>query len=204
VTGSPAEARPTSIEQLHATAAAALHEFRWSLAAPLELIARDGDMERWSLVKAGLPVALIDRTRGGWLLSMAGDRWTATVRRRRRRVGFHVEVTRVGWQEPLLYYHPHTLLPGGTFVSANDNRFKLGCPRLGRLVWTLTRGDREELARIRVWHKQPDEAKRIAAWRPGLTASAESEPDMRLLLAATSMAIALQCDRVVVTPGGGI
>jgi hypothetical protein len=191
MTGSPGESQeeqPVTVEQNHAAAARTLHKLSWTLEAPLVLMPRDRGRQQWSLTQAGLPVAVVDDTTEKWLLSMFGDHWTAAVRHRDG--GCHLEVSRVGWKEPVLYYD-EALLAGGEFVFA-DRRFKLGCRPVGRAIWTLARTDGEKLARIEAWAKQPYKGPR-AANRLGLFAAAKSEPDMRLLLATCSMAIAIQC-----------
>jgi hypothetical protein len=153
--------------------------------------------ELWILKQRSHPVAAITRTRSGWSLATASQRWNATIRRRRHRLGWHIEVTPPGTPAPVLDYQPATLRSGGTLELPTGGRYKLR-----RLVgggdWILTTASRHELARIAWWIKPPS-GSALAHDQTGLRPAAAHEPDLTLLLAAACAAIAAQYEQ----PAGG-
>jgi hypothetical protein len=77
--------------------------------------------ERWLLAQAAKPVGLIERAVGGTALRTASEEWRGGVRRRARRLGWHLYFKQVG--KPALEYHPSTLLSGGQFVVSDRDRY---------------------------------------------------------------------------------
>jgi hypothetical protein len=180
VTATPAAAAATG---------ESLDELRWTWKAPLELTQASAyPLERWVLEQGRRPVVVVDRTTAGWSLSTAAERWTAAVRRRRGRLGWHLALTAAGEADPVLLYRPHTLLLGGALGGADDRRYKLRGPLL-RADWTLAAARGEQLARVLLWTKPPSYSERARALRAGLAPAASQEPDLLLLLAAASVAI---------------
>ena len=117
-----------------------LEELAWAYDAPLVLTQPDPyPHEHWLLTQAGRSVLAIHPTTGGWSLDTPAACWRAAVRRRRRRLGWHLEFTRKGEREPELYYYPYTLLRGGKLVLAGGARYKLRYRDLLEEGWTAGR-----------------------------------------------------------------
>jgi hypothetical protein len=181
-----------------------LHQLRWAWEEPLELIqGGPHPRERWLLKQGRRPVVAIDRLGAGWALEAAAEGWTAAVRRRRRRLGWHLELASVGELDPVLYYCPHTLLAGGSLGGAGDGRYKLRAPFL-RADWTLEAVRGRELAHILLWAKLPNESARVRTLRAGLVPGASVEPNLLLLLAAASVAIIIHHQQPQCCAGGSI
>jgi len=153
--------------------------------------------ELWILKQRTRRVAAIARTRSGWSLTTASQRWHATIRRRRHRLGWHIEVTPPGTSAPVLHYQPATMRSGGTLELATGGRY-----RLRRLPWggdwILARADREDLARI-AWRIKPPSGSALAHDQTGLRPAAAHETDLTLLLASVCAAMAAQYEQ----PAGG-
>jgi hypothetical protein len=183
-----------------------LEDLAWD--APLTLMRRDSYPEElWMLEQRGRRVAAITRTTrwppdGGWSLTTAAQHWNADIRRRRRRVGWHVEVTPSRARAPVLEYRPGTVRNGGTLELATGGRYKLRCfARLG-YDWSLATTGGDRLARI-TRRISPPSGSAIARDRSGLTPAAADEPDLGLLLAAASVAIVINYQRRDGGGGGG-
>jgi hypothetical protein len=101
-----------------------LEELAWIWDAPLALRRREAyPQDRWLLEQRGRPVAGIEQTGTGWSLTMPTQRCSAAIRRRRRRLGWHLEVTLSGERSPLLEYQPGPLRAGGTLTLATGGRY---------------------------------------------------------------------------------
>jgi hypothetical protein len=182
-----------------------LDELAWVPRQPLELMPPNPHQpEHWLLRQAQRPIVAIDHTSAGWSLSTRAQRWTATVRRRQRRLGWQLEITPVGKPEPVLCYRPRTLVRGGSLSDAGDARYKLRGPHLVRGDWTLAAAGRGKLAHIKLWTTPPGKTARARALRPGLEAGASAEPRLLLLLAAASVAIVIEYQQPKSTAGGSI
>jgi hypothetical protein len=173
---------------------AAVGEFgdlAWAWDARLALINQSlAPRERWRLEQAGRPVAAIERTTAGWSLDTPAEHWEAAVRRRRRRLGWHLEFTPAEAGGPVLSFYPHTLRPGGRLVLAQGGLYTLGRRYLLSSEWELAAVSGGALARITLWTRRPGAAK-IYGPRAGLRPGAEREPHLMLLLGATCVALAI-------------
>jgi len=170
----------------------ALEELVWIWGASLVLMRREAyPHERWLLLQGGSPVAAIEETDTGWSLTTTSQRCSAAIRRRRRRVGWHVEVLPSGERTPLVEYHPATLRAGGTLTVASGGRYKLRRPAgSGSEDWTLASPDGDRLARFSLRTKPPS-GSALARDRTGLTPAAASEPDLKLLIVSACVALIL-------------
>jgi hypothetical protein len=158
-----------------------LEELAWD--APLTLMRRDSYPEElWMLEQRDRRVAAITRTTrwppdGDWSLTTTAQRWSADIRRRRRRLGWHVEVTRSGARAPVLEYRPGTVRNGGMLELATGGRYKLRCwARLG-YDWSLATAGGDRLARISR-RTRPPRGSAVARDRSGLTRAAAAEHDL--------------------------
>jgi hypothetical protein len=173
-------------------------EVAWIWDGPLALRRRDiYPQELWILEQRTHRVAAITRTPSGWSLTTASQRWQAAIRRRRHRLGWHIEVTPPGTDAPVLDYQPATLRAGGTLELANGARYRLRRVQAGD-DWILARANRDDLARIARRIKPPS-GSALAQDRTGLRPAAAHEPDLTLLLAAGCAAITAQYEQ----PTGG-
>ena len=164
--------------------------------APLALMRGDSyPNEEWMLEQRGRRVVAIGRTPrwppdGDWALTSAAQGWSADIRRRRRRLGWHVEVTPLRGRAPVLEYRPATVRTGGTLQLPSGGRYELRCSaRLG-YDWTLATVGGDRLARISR-RTSPPSGSAVARDRTGLTAAATDEPELGLLLAAACLAIVI-------------
>jgi hypothetical protein len=166
-----------------------LEELAWD--APLALVRREtGPHELWVLEQRGRPVAAVRRTWSGWSAQTAGHRCSAAIRRRRRRLGWHIAVTLAGRRAPALDYRPHTVRTGGTLELADGGRYKLRClARLG-YDWSLATADGDRLARISRRIDTPS-GSAVARDRSGLTPAAAHEADLGLLIVGACVAIVI-------------
>jgi hypothetical protein len=167
-----------------------LQEAAWIWDVPLALT-RDAPYphEGWVLDQGGRPIAAIDQASGGWSLTTPTHRCSAVVRRRRRRLGWHVAVTSAEHRSPLLEYRPSTVRSGGILTRATGDRYKLRClARLG-YDWTLSRADGDTLARISPPNNQSEAFPTSRGPQLGLAPAAAREPDLALLLASACVAI---------------
>ena len=158
--------------------------------APLALRRRDTyPDEVWVLEQRTRRLAAIARTASGWSLTTASHRWSAALRRRRHRIGWHIEVTASGAQAPVLEYRPATLRAGGTLELADGRSYKLRRMARASDEWTLSAAGRDRLARIsrRI---NPPSGSALAHGPTGLSPAAADEPDLTLLLAAACAAMA--------------
>jgi hypothetical protein len=176
--------------------------------APLSLVRGDSyPDERWMLEQRGRRVALITRTPrwppdGDWSLVTAAQGWSADIRRRRRRLGWHLEVTPVGARAPVLEYRPGAVRTGGTLELAAGGRYQLRClARLG-YDWSLATAGGDRLARISR-RTSPPSGSAAARDRTGLTPAAAGEPELSLLLAAACVAIVIHSQQGIGSGGGG-
>jgi len=185
----PAASAPNAVAD---AAAEPLEGLAWSWEAPLELIP-GGPRPRddWQLTQARRPVVSIEQTSAGASLRTVAERWDAVFRRRRRRLGWHIEVARAGEREPVLWYYPQTVRAGGALVYADHGRYKLRHASLMQPDWTLAAVPGGELARLKVWTKLPGEAASARAVRPGLRPAIAQQPNPALLLAAASLAVVI-------------
>jgi hypothetical protein len=104
--------------------------------------------EIWLLTQAGKPVGTVERTAGRIALRTVSGDWRGGVRRRARRLGWHLYFTRAGGDGPALEYHPpSTLLGGGHFHVSGTRRYRLRCPIL-RADWKLAAVPRGEVSQI--------------------------------------------------------
>jgi hypothetical protein len=174
-----------------------LHQLRWAWCEPLELTQRSPySREHWLLRQARRPIVAIDQTGPRWSLSTAAERWDAAVRRRRRHLGWHLEIAPAGELDPVLYYHPHTLRSGGSLGCAGDGRYRLRCSVLPRGGWVLA-APGGQLAHIKLCARPPGESARARALQAGLVAGASAEPYLLLLLAVASVAIVIHYQQPV-------
>jgi hypothetical protein len=90
--------------------------------------------ERWLLAQAGKPVGMLERTAGRAALRTASEEWRGGLRRRPRRLGWHLYFKQVG--KPALEYQPSTLGSGGQLVVSGRDRYRLRHPLLGT-YWKL-------------------------------------------------------------------
>ena len=99
----------------------------------------------WLLEQYEGPVATISRAAYGWSLETTAEQWYAAVRRRRRRLGWHLEFWRPDEPEASLYYQPRTVLAGGRLTLVDGGSYKLS---LVRGHWRLVDGAGAEVCRI--------------------------------------------------------
>jgi hypothetical protein len=103
--------------------------------------------EIWLLTHAGKPVGMLKRAAGRTTLRTASEEWRGGVRRRRRRLGWHLYFARARGGETGLQYYPSTLLPGGDFVVSGSRRYRLR-HRLVGADWRLAARPGGEVGRI--------------------------------------------------------
>jgi hypothetical protein len=108
--------------------------------------------ELWLLAQAGMPVGLLERTAVDTRLCTVSEEWRGGVRRRPRRLGWHLYFKQVG--EPALVYHPNTLRSGGRFVVAGRDRYRLRNSLLGG-DWRLADVPGGEICRFRFQRRDP-------------------------------------------------
>lgn len=166
-------------------------DLAWAWDAPLTLINQSlAPRERWRLEQAARPVAAVERTTAGWSLHTSAEHWEAAVRRRPRRLGWHLEFTPAEGGRPVLSHYPYTLRAGGRLVLAQGGRYTLGHRHLLGSEWELAAVSGGDLARITLWTGWP-EAARIHGPRAGLRPGAEREPHLMLLVGAACVALAI-------------
>jgi hypothetical protein len=165
-----------------------LEDLAWIWEDRLELRVREAyPHDRWLLQQRGRPVAAIEQTTIGWALTSATQHWRATVRRRRGRLGWHLEVTPSGERAPLLHYRPSTFRAGGTLTFANAGRYKLRRPGQD---WALARASGDILARISL-RTSPPSGFAVARDQTGLRPAAAREPNLALLIATACAAMVI-------------
>jgi hypothetical protein len=142
-----------------------------------------GDL--WLLTQAGNPVGMLERTAGRVALRTVSEEWRGGVRRRARRVGWHLEVTKANGGEPSLQYYPRTLRPGGQLVVCGSRRYRLRCPWL-RTDWRLAAMPGGEIGRIGFRDREPF---RYLTVRLALGEKAADEPMLIVVILAASEAI---------------
>jgi hypothetical protein len=81
--------------------------------------------ELWVLEQGWKPVGMIERAARRTALRTSSEEWAVEVRRRPRRLGWHLEFTRMGAGQPALQYHPRGLLPGGHLTVSGERRYRL-------------------------------------------------------------------------------
>jgi hypothetical protein len=154
------------------------------------LIKRTDTSEQWLVEQQGRRLVAVDQVRGGWAVRLAGgERFDGVQRRRRRHLGWHMELTAAGEPEPVLGYYPYTVFAGGSLVCAGGERFTLRRPLVGRSDWTLSATGRKKLAHLQEEARRREPKTDPA--RPGLTAAARGERNIGSLLAASALAMAL-------------
>jgi hypothetical protein len=86
--------------------------------------------EHWLLEQGREAVGAIERTTEGrrhrGLLSGPVQSWRVVVRRRRRRLGWHLEVAPVDGPDAAALYFPSTVMPGGRLVSPRESAIACG------------------------------------------------------------------------------
>jgi hypothetical protein len=168
-----------------------LVELAWAWDASLALIPqRHFSRARWRLEQAGRPVVAIEQTTAGWSLYTAVERWVAAVRRRPRRLGWHLEFSPADAGRPVLFYYPRTVLAGGKLVLAQGDRYKLSRRLPLGSEWELAAVRGGDLARLTLWTSRP-RAARVYGAHAGLRPRAAREPNLQLLLAAGCVALAI-------------
>jgi hypothetical protein len=121
--------------------------------------------EFWVLMQGGQPVGTLDRAEGSVALRTASEEWRGGVRRRSRRLGWHLYFKQVG--KPPLEYHPSTLRPGGHFVGPGDDRYRLRSSLLST-DWKLTGVQEGEICRFRFQRGDPRHHVQLALVEPML------------------------------------
>jgi hypothetical protein len=182
----------------------ALEELAWIWDASLSLVLTEAyPRERWLLEQRGRPVAAIEETAKGWSLATATQRCSAGIRRRRRRLGWHMEVTPSGERSPALHYRPATVRTGGTLTLASGGRYKLR--RLAGSVpeWTLANSDRDMLACISL-RTDPPSGSEAARDQTRLAPAAARERHLSLLLAAAGVAMVIHYQQPRTTGEAGL
>jgi hypothetical protein len=139
----------------------------------------------WPLEQGEVPVGLIERAVGGTTLRTASEECRVQIRRRARRLGWYLEVTRASGAEPALRYYPRTLRPGGQLVVSGIRRYRLRCPLLGA-DWRLVAVPGGEIGRIGFRDREPF---RYLTMRLVLGAKAPDEPMLPIVILAASEAI---------------
>jgi hypothetical protein len=166
-----------------------VEELAWIWDASLVLMLHDAyPHELWLLLQRGRPVAAIEETASGWTLTTPTQRCSAAIRRRRRRLGWHLEVTPSGEQSPLLYYQPATVRPGGTLTLASGGRYKLRRLAFSAHEWTVEGDDGDELACISLRTKPPTGSE-LARNQTALRPAAARERHINLLISAACVAM---------------
>jgi hypothetical protein len=159
--------------------------------------------EYWLLEQGSEAVGAIERTTEGRrhraLLSGPAQSWRVLVRRRRRRLGWHLEVAPVDGPDAAARYFPSTVMPGGRLVLPEGERYRLRWSLL-RWDWRLVAKPGGELA----WLEGPVGSKAYPAFRIGLATGAAGEPRLLLLLLAACAAMLLEGQQPRVGgPSGG-
>jgi hypothetical protein len=152
--------------------------------------------EIWLLTQAGKPVGMVERTASRIALRTVSGHWRGGVRRRARRLGWHLEFTPADADGPTLKYHPRTLRPGGDFVLPDGPRYTLRCPLL-RSYWRLVAVPGGELGRI-AFRPYRDSEMKIT-----LGGKRTDEPLLPLLILAASAAILVHWENQGAGAGGG-
>ena len=136
----------------------------------------------------------IERTTAGRtyraLLSGPAESWRVVVRRRRRRLGWHLEVAPVDGRDAAAWYFPATVMPGGRLVLPEGERYRLRRPPLRR-DYRLVAKPGGELARPEgaLWPRAD------AALRIDLAGEAAGEPRLLFLLLAACAAMLLEAQQ---------
>ena len=158
--------------------------------------------EYWLLEQGREAVGAIERTTEGRtyraLLSGPAESWRVVVRRRPRRLGWHLEVAPVNGRDAAGWYFPATVMPGGRLVLPEGERYRLRWSPL-HWDWRLVAKPGGELA----WLEGPLWSKADAAFRIGLAAGAAGEPRLLLLLLAACAAMLLEAQLPRSSGGGG-
>jgi hypothetical protein len=141
----------------------------------------------WLLEQGEDPVGLIERAGGGTVLRTASEECRVKVRRRARRLGWHLEVTRASEGEPPVQYYPRTLRPRGQLVVSGSRRYRLRCPLL-RADWKLTAMPGGEIGRIGFRDREPF---RYLTMQVALGEKAADEPMLLVVILAAGEAIFL-------------
>jgi hypothetical protein len=185
--GSSEGRAPPQLEELDAGGTATLNLYRpW----------RSGGRS-WLLAQAGRPVGMIERAAGGTSLRTPTEEWRAEVRRRPRRLGWHLEFTRADGGDPVLHYRPRGVLPGGRLVVTDKRRYRLRSPLL-RADWRLTAVPGGEIARIGFRQREPI---RYLTMQLAFGENAADEPMLPVVIMAASLAILIH-DEEPKTVGG--
>jgi hypothetical protein len=78
------------------------------------------------------PLGVIERVNGGDRFRTISEEWHSEVCRRAGRLGWHLQFRRTDEAQPILRYHPHTILSGGRLEIAGGPslvRIRRGRPR---------------------------------------------------------------------------
>ncbi len=167
------EASAPQLQQLDAGGAATL-SLDWASRVPGEL---------WLLTQGGKPVGLLERTAVDTGLRTASEEWRGGVRRRPRRLGWHLNFRRGG--EPGLVYHPNTLRSGGRFVVAGRDRYRLRYSLSGG-YWRLADVPGGEICRFSFQRSDPRHLRVQLAF---------VEPIMLVVVLAASEAILIHAEQ---------
>lgn len=136
---------------------------------------------------------MIERSAGGTALQTVSEKWRVEVRRKARRLGWHLEFTRADGGGPALQYHPRTLRPGGDLVLPGRRRYTLRCPLL-RSDWRLAAVPGGEIGRIAF------RTRRGFRMHVALGEKDADEPLLPLVILAASVAILIHREQ----PSGAI
>ena len=135
---------PPQLQQLDAKGTATLNLSRaWRFGGEL-----------WELTQAGNPVGTLERTAGRVALRTVSEEWRGGVRRRARRLGWHLHFTPTEGDGPALLYYPNTLLSGGYFVASGSRRYRLRPHLLGG-DWSLLALPEGEIGRLEFRERDP-------------------------------------------------
>jgi hypothetical protein len=141
--------------------------------------------ELWLLEQAWKPVGMIERAARRTALRTASEEWAVEVRRRPRRLGWHLEFTREGAGQPALQYHPRGLPAGGHLTVPGGRRYTLRRSLL-RGDWRLTAVPGGEIGRFEFRQREPI---RYLSMQLAFVDKAVDEPMLLVVLLAASAAI---------------
>ena len=139
----------------------------------------------WVLEQAGNPVGMIRRAPGITSFRTPSEEWLLEVRRLRRRLGWQLEFKQPRERAPTVFYHPHTLLPGGSLVAFGERSYGLRRPVV-RADWSVTARRGGDLARIAFrGGRSPEDLRTHVPFGE----QAMAEPQLLVVLLAASVAI---------------
>jgi hypothetical protein len=171
-----------------------VEELAWIWDASLVMMRREAyPHERWLLLQRGRPVAAIEETATGWTLTTPTEQCSAAIRRRRRRLGWHLEVKSSGVESPLVEYQPATFRAGGTLTIASGGRYKLRRLAGAAHAWIVD-GDDGEVACVSLRTK-PRSGSEVALNRTGLAPGAARERHLSVLMAAACVAMVIHYEQ---------